>query len=463
MKRSIVVLALAAVLASSAGCGREEIGNTGLVRVGKHTWALIASGPASEEGLGANSGFVVGRDCVAVIDARYTPALASELLEEIRSVTDLPIRWVVNTHYHQDHTWGNSVFKEQGAAVVATAETRDAFELYSPIYLDIYRGRGEEAFAPLADVRFVPPDTLFAGEAALDLGGVTVELRHFGPGHTAGDAVVAVPKDRVVFTGGLLSNGYHPNLGDPGADFDNWLRTLGRLEGMKARLFVPGQGLVCGKDAIDGERRYIESLREICVDAIGKRYPLEEVVRTLRMPEAEGWLQPNIIPFNVQAVYRREIPRIVKPGFTLDFPAEFLILDGGGNPRMGYIRWGAQSGEGYLEIEAQWKSSSNAELIVQDIAEAVSRYDEQGGRLMKIERTGRLETPGGPAIGASGTWRGKDVTSEPGSGRWSWTMMLRGGKLYVVQCATEAALDPAKEKRNIAELERIAATFRVKE
>ena len=461
MKRSIVFLALAAV-AAGAGCERKDLGRTGLVNVGKHTWAMIASGPSSVEGLGANSGFVVGTDGVLVVDARYTPALARELLDKIRAVTNAPILWVVNTHYHQDHTWGNSVFKEQGAVIVAHAETRDAFLKYSPIYLDFYRERGAEAFALLKDVRFVAPDTLFSDGATFDLGGVSVELRHFGRGHTAGDAVVVVPKDRVAFTGGLLSNGYHPNLGDPGADFDNWLKTLDRLRGMSVRRFVPGQGLVCGRDAIDGLKRYIKAVRGIGADAIGKRFPLEEVVRTIQVPGTEGWLQPNILPFNVQAVYRHEIPRIVNPDFALDLPDEFLILDGGGNPKLGYIRWGSQSKEkGYLEIEAQWKLSANAELIVQDIAEAVARYEQQGRRLMTIERTRRFDLPGGPAVGAMGTWKSMDMRSDPGKGRWSWIMLLRGGKLYVVQCATDAAGDDAKEKRNVAELERIAETFRL--
>lgn len=463
MKRSVVVLALAAALAAGAGCERKEAAKTGLVRVGKHTWAMIASGPTSVEGLGANSGFVVGSKGVLVVDARHTPPLAGELLGAIRTVTDAPILWVVNTHYHPDHTWGNSVFKEQGAVIASHPEAREAFIKYSPLYLDFYRNRGPEAFALLADVKFVPADTLVEDGAEIDLGGVSVELRHFGPGHTAGDLVAVVRQDRVAFTGGLLVNGYHPNLGDPGADFDNWLETLDGLRGMSVRRYVPAQGPVCGRGAIDAIKSYIKEIRGIGIDAIRKRYPLEEVVRTIRMSGAEGWLQPNILPFNVQAVYRREIPRIVNPAFTLDLPAEFLVLDGGGNPKLGYIRWGSQSKEkGYLEIEAQWKSSSSVEIIVQDVVEAVSRYEQLGRRRMTIERTRRFDLAGRAAVGAEGTWTSVNVASDPGKGRWSWIMTLADGALYVIQCATDAAGDPAKEKANIAELERIAGTFRAK-
>jgi glyoxylase-like metal-dependent hydrolase (beta-lactamase superfamily II) len=461
MKRMITVLAITAVAAALAGCERKELDRTGLVQVGTHTWAMIASGPTPVEGLGANSGFVVGRTGVVVIDSRYTPALATELVGKIRTVTDAPILYVVNTHYHQDHTWGNSVFEELGAVLMAHAETRDAFIKYSPMHLDYYRERGGETFELLRDIRFAAPETLFTETAKLDLGGVSVELRHFGPGHTAGDAVVVVPKDRVVFTGGLLTNGYHPNLGDPGADFDTWLATLDRLKGLGARWYVPGAGRVCGPGAIDRNIRYIRELRKICIDAIKKRLPLEKVVQNTAIPETEGWLQPNVLPFNIQAVYRREIPEIVNPPIALDIPSGMAIIDGGGNPKAGYIRWGSQSREGYLEIEVQWKPSASVELITADITEAIMRYERQRERMMTIDGTRRFDTSSGPVIGASGTWRAGSTIGDSVAGLWTWRMMLRSNTVYVVQCWTDAAGDMAKAKRNIDALELIAETFRV--
>ena len=169
-------------------------------------------------------------------------------------------------------------------------------------------------------------------------------LRYFGPAHTAGDCVVIVPKDRIAFVGGLLSNGYHPNMGDPGADFDNWIAALDKLGASKFAYVVPGQGKVCGVDELAVESRYITTFRNQCEQDIQRMVPLEQAVSSIVMPGAEGYLQPNLLPFNVQAVYRHEMTRVVQPDFSIDLPEEFQIADGGGNAKLGFIRWAAAVG-----------------------------------------------------------------------------------------------------------------------
>ena len=145
MKRMFALCVVAALLAAVSSCGKKSVDGTGLVKLSKNVYAMIATGPTAVEGLGANAGFVVGRDAVLVIDTRYTPALANEFLGAIRSVTNAPIKYVVNTHYHPDHVWGNEVFKAQGAIIMARPETREALEKYSPAYLEFYRERSKDS------------------------------------------------------------------------------------------------------------------------------------------------------------------------------------------------------------------------------------------------------------------------------------------------------------------------------
>ena len=138
-------------------CSKGDIpSGTGLVKVADNVYAFIAGGPSAAEGLGANSGFVVGRDAVMVIDSRQTPELAGTLYEAIRTVTDLPVKYVVNTHYHPDHTWGNSVFRDRGAVIIARPETRDAIEKYTPVYMEYYRDQKPETWRSRVD--FPEPD-----------------------------------------------------------------------------------------------------------------------------------------------------------------------------------------------------------------------------------------------------------------------------------------------------------------
>ena len=461
MKRRFVLSALLGFVFVFHGCEKKGIDGTGLVKLADRVYAMIASGPTGVEGLGANSGFVVGRNGVLVIDTRYTPALANDLLRAIRSVTSAPITHVVNTHYHPDHVWGNMVFKAQGAVIMARPETREAIARYSPAYLDFYKERSKDTYDMLKDIEIVTPDSIVADNEEIDLGGIKVVLRCLGPAHTAGDCIVIVPKGRVAFTGGLLSNGYHPNMGDPGGDFDNWVATLDRLGALNIRYFVPGQGTVCGREALEAEKNYIGTLRNQCVQDIKRLVPMEQAAASIVIPGAEGYLQPNILPFNVQAVYRREIPAIVRPDFTLDLPPEFQIMDGGGSTKLGFIRWAAAMKTGSLEVEAQWKRTSTREVIPQDIAAIVARYVETGGQEMKIDGSKRLDVGGEKAVASYGTWKYKKDTGPSGGGVWTWTLVIRGGTLYSIRLASDAGLDAREEKMNMMYLERLASTFRV--
>jgi len=461
MKRRLILSALLGFVFTLSGCEKKDIDRTGLVKLADGVYAMIALGPTGVEGLGANSGFVVGRDGVLVIDTRYTSALANDLLRAVRSVTSAPITYVVNTHYHPDHVWGNMVFKAQGAVIMARPETREAIAKYSPAYLDFYKERSKDAYDMLRDIEIVAPDTIIDDNEEIDLGGIKVMLRCLGPAHTAGDCIVIVPKERIAFTGGILSNGYHPNMGDPGGDFDNWVATLDRLGAMNIRYFVPGQGKVCGTKALEAEKKYIGALRNQCEQDIKRMIPMEQAASAIVLPGAEGYLQPNILPFNVQAVYRREIPAVVRPDFAFDMPVDFQIMDGGGSTKLGFIRWAAAIRTGSLEVEAQWKRTSSREVIRQDIAEVVARYVEAGSQKMKIDGSKRLDVGGEKAVALYGTWKYKKDAGLSGGGAWTWALVIRNGTLYSIRLTSDAGFDAQKEKMNMAYLERLASTFRV--
>jgi len=460
MKRLLLCFVLLGALIVPSSC-QKRVDRTGLVKLTKQVYAMIATGPTAVEGLGANSGFVVGRDGVLVIDGRYTPALANDLLKAIRSVTSAPIAYVVNTHYHPDHTWGNMVFKAQGAVIIACPGTREALTKYSPIYLEFYKERSKDAFEMLRDIEVSPPDTTVVDNQEIDLGGIKVVIRCLGPAHTVGDCVVIVPQGRIAFAGGLLSNGYHPNMGDPAADFDNWITVLDQLGRMNIKDVVPGQGKVCGREAFDVEKKYIVTLRNQCEQNIRRMVPLEQASSSIVIPGAEGYLQPNIFPFNVQAIYRRAIPEIVRPDFAFDMPAEFQIMDGGGNTKSGFIRWSMGRKGGSIEIETRWLPTARRELIPQDIAEEVAQHVAAGKSEMKIEGSTRIDIGGEQAVASYGTWKYRIETMLPGGGTWTWASVVRGDKLYSIRLATNVAVDQGAQKEAMDYLKKVAATFRI--
>lgn len=189
-------------------------------------------------------GVVAGADGLLVIDTRGSLREASELVADLRSLSSAPVRWVVNTHWHFDHTFGNAAFSdatiyghESVPPMLAAEETRTRTSLAE---------RSEEWRRDMEALEIVPPGRTFSSLAAIDLGDRGVELVHPGRGHTDGDIVVRVPDADVVFAGDLVEQSGPPAYGEDSFPLD-WPYTLETLSGLltPATAVVPGHGEVC--------------------------------------------------------------------------------------------------------------------------------------------------------------------------------------------------------------------------
>lgn len=211
---------------------------------------------------GANAGFVIGGDAVAVIDSFFREPAAEALLREIRARTPLPIRFVINTHHHIDHVAGNRVFVRAGALVVAQ---RNVAAWLLPENERLLGAR----ITPLQREQLaVAPAIRYAERLSLDLGGGRLlQLEHL-LGHTGGDTVVSV--GRVRFLGDLLWRASIPNLVD--ANTLQWQHSLARLEGMdathgSATIYVPGHGSLATVQDLRDFSAYLGALRDIVREA----------------------------------------------------------------------------------------------------------------------------------------------------------------------------------------------------
>ena len=463
-KEWIIAVTLATMIAT--GCSRQaDIGGKGLVRLDERVYAMIAYGPSSAEGLGANSGFVVGDESVLVVDSRFSYNHARQLLKAIRSVTDLPVRYLVNTHYHPDHVWGNSIFRAEGAIILARPETSIEMERFSPVYMDYYRGRKPEVYEIIKDVEPAFPDSFVADELRLDLGGIEAVVNFFGPAHTAGDLVVSVPSKGIVFTGGLISNGYHPNMGDQGADFMNWLAVLDRLADSKPKIVVPGQGPAGDEGMIGLQRSYLVNLAALTVDSIRRGRSLSRSILEVKVPGTEGYLQDNLLPFNIQALYRTKALETVAPRIAMDIPTVLVVSDAYGGQDAGMVQWIVQSDEGYMEFELSWQLTNRSEVILEDIYDYMARYAGSQDGLYDLTVEGSKKLIAGreqTAPASYGRWTYRKGTGTMGGGAWSWTMFLMDGRLYSVRMLTNTGGDTGLEERNIAALEQVVSTVRKK-
>jgi glyoxylase-like metal-dependent hydrolase (beta-lactamase superfamily II) len=236
---------------------------------------LSAMGSGANRNFISNAAFVVTKDGVLVIDALGSPALARELLAEIRRITPAPVRYVVLTHYHADHIYGLQVFKEAGATVIAHQAGREYLNSETAA-LRLQASRDELAPAVDAQTRLVAADRWVDGRTTLQLGGLDFVLQPAGPAHTPEDLVVWVPQLKLLVAGDLVFRGRIPFVGQ--ADSGRWITALDTLLAFDARIIVPGHGPASTSARADLEltRDYLAYLRKTMGEAARNMDPFEE-------------------------------------------------------------------------------------------------------------------------------------------------------------------------------------------
>ena len=201
--------------------------------MGQGVWVAIATDTGRA---GGNAGVVIGEDGIAIIDTFEHPDAAQVLLREIRKISQLPIRYVVNTHYHLDHVNGNDVFAKVGAVVVAHRNVRTWMRTENLKWWG--NAIKPEDKARVQSLKLA--DVVYDDQVDLFLGSRRLEVR-FYPGHTGGDTVVSIPDGHVVFCGDLLWKDHVPNLID--ATTAQWGITLSTLSRNYPQfIFIPGHG-----------------------------------------------------------------------------------------------------------------------------------------------------------------------------------------------------------------------------
>lgn len=222
-------------------------------KIGEGVYAAIGADGGKA---GSNAGFVVGSSGVLVVDTFEGVEPARALLAEIRKVTNLPVRFVVNTHYHLDHTGGNAVFAEAGATILAHKNLRgwlrtENLKFFGPNPKPEQKSMVES---------LVLPDELYSDAVDIYLGSRQIQVRYM-LGHTGGDSVVLVPDANVIFAGDLVWQKHLPNLID--ATTSEWVKTLEKLlSDHPSATFVSGHGDVATPADVRDFHDYLATLRE---------------------------------------------------------------------------------------------------------------------------------------------------------------------------------------------------------
>ncbi len=315
----VVAAALVVLGARPAPAGAQEVFRVEPLADG--VWAGIVL-PRPDAYAFANSLVVEGEEGILVVDTQQSPTAARALIRQIRARSDRPVRWVVNTHGHGDHVWGNVAYREafpgvvfvghadldqelEGEGVERLREERERVDVVVEARLralaEAERGAGDPAAGEeeiarlrwslrvnrgyredLVDLPLIPPDMEVEDPLTLDLGGREVRVLALGPAHTRTDAVVWLPEEEIVASGDLVEEGI-PWFGD--AHPRGWAEALGVLAALEPRILLPAHGGVQRDDEfLETERRFLGALVRRVEEAAARGLGLEEIRERVLLP-----------------------------------------------------------------------------------------------------------------------------------------------------------------------------------
>ena len=281
-------------------------------QLSKHCWAYTAEGDP-------NSGVIIGERFIMVSDATATPAMAQDLIAKIRTVSSLPIKYVLLTHYHAVRVLGAYAYGAEGATeIIASQGTlelikeRGAQDMKSEMERFPRLFRGADSVPGLTWPTLVVGDGKPGRQGSLkvNLGGVVVEIWHPGAGHTRGDTIAWVEAEKVLFSGDLVE--YEAGVYTGDAQLAEWPATLEALRALNAMAIVPGRGeAMQGKanvnKALDYTKRWVETLFNAGKEAAAANMDLKTAMAHTRkaMDPVFGhvFIYEHCLPFDVSRAY----------------------------------------------------------------------------------------------------------------------------------------------------------------
>lgn len=276
-----IAAALAALLVLSPAARAEER-RVEFKQVAPDLWFLFDFDSSNAVVLATDAG-------VLVIDTRQHPRDGQDLIDRIRKVTDKPIKWVINSHFHGDHHLGDPPFRALGATFVAQRETAALMQKTWP--REIARRQAffkAHNFDP-AETKLILPDVTFDSQMTIRLGGREAELMYFGPGQQAGDTFVYFPHVRTLFTPGAFAKHSMPNMNFT-PSVDNWVKLLNDVARMEnVDRILPAHGDVASRADVPELAAMLADEYATVKSAVDKSMSVDEAVKTLTLDQYKDW------------------------------------------------------------------------------------------------------------------------------------------------------------------------------
>ncbi len=254
------------------------------------------------ETIGQNATLILDDEACILVDNRENIPLAKELQKDIRLVTDRPIKYIINTHYHGDHVFGNQVFSE-AVEIIGHKNVRSTLleteKQHKKLFSDYFKVPG------LDKVVITPPTLTFHKELSLQFGDKTANIIHPGTAHTDTDAYIYVPELRLLITGDLFLNGRLVFSGDPHCSITGCIKAVEEMERLDVVTVIPGHGPVGNKDNLLTFRGYLEKLLAAVKQEMDNGRSLAEMKESLELPDYKDWGHyENFLGVNIETAYR---------------------------------------------------------------------------------------------------------------------------------------------------------------
>ena len=284
---------------------------SGLQEIADGVFAYINAQPRAAI---CNSGIIIGDDGVMVIDGLMVGSMVRPYLEQIRKVTSKPIRYVVNTHHHIDHSFGNQFYLP--AEVLGHRVCREIMLAKGVDQEDLGK-RFSMYKEDWPKVRLTPPSVTYEDKMVVHLGGRVVELLHPGAAHTYGDTLIYMPKEKVLFTGDIAFQYLTPLAAD--GHISHWIRVEESIiKYLDATTIVPGHGPVGDKTALVLTLGYLKLLKRTSRLHFRRGASVDDAARAMRLGEYADWEEPERVLRNMARAFqefRGELPKPLRTRF----------------------------------------------------------------------------------------------------------------------------------------------------
>ena len=257
--------------------------DTGLVQVGEGAYANISGYFGGAAG-GPHSGFLVVGDYLLIIDSMQTPAMVQEFQSRIDQVTDKKPTFLINSHHHGDHISGNKFFSPP-AEVIAHEYVREWM-------LEDTASKGTE---------WHMPSVTFNDRMTLHLDGEEVQLFYYGKAHTPGDALIYLPRQKLLYAVDVAVTGMVPFMADGHAG--SWINVLRCVEGLEIDTLVPGHGYIGSKDDVTSLREYLEELHKAVSDCFNNGATEDQAIEQISISKGKDWNGQPTVPMAIKRVY----------------------------------------------------------------------------------------------------------------------------------------------------------------